>query len=66
MTEDIQDYGYVWTGYNLPDNLEIFVGDFTGIGQDEVVAVHPTGSIYIFRYDCEGGSLMSGDELPRL
>ncbi|WP_028306565.1 FG-GAP-like repeat-containing protein [Desulfitibacter alkalitolerans] len=51
MTEDIQDYGYVWTGYNLPDNLEIFVGDFTGIGQDEVVAVHPTGSIYIFRYD---------------
>lgn len=51
MSQEIQDYGYVWTGYNLPVNLEIFVGDFTGFGQEEVVAVHPTGSIYIFRYD---------------
>ncbi len=51
MTEEIQDYGYVWTGYNLPVNLEIFVGDMTANGQDEVVAVHPTGSIFIFRYD---------------
>lgn len=51
MTEEFQDYGYVWTGYNLSPNLEIFVGDITGNGQDEVVAVHPTGSIFIFRYD---------------
>lgn len=51
MTEEIQDYGYVWTGYNLPVNIEIFVADITGNGQEEVVAVHPTGSIFIFRYD---------------
>ncbi len=51
MTEEMLEYGLLWSGYNLPSNLEIFVGDMTGNGQDEVVAVHPTGSIYIFRYD---------------
>ena len=51
MAQEVQDYGYVWTGYNLPANMEVFVGDFTGSKQNEVVAVHPTGNIFIFRYD---------------
>ena len=51
MAQEVQDYGYIWTGYNLPANMEIFVGDFTDSKQNEVVAVHPTGSIYVFRYD---------------
>lgn len=46
-----EEYGLIWTGYNLPVNLEIFVGDITSRGRDEVVAVHPTGSVFIFRYD---------------
>lgn len=51
MQEQIVEYGLTWSGYNMPTNLEIFSGNITGEGLDEVVAVHPTGSIFIFRYD---------------
>ncbi|MEW6623740.1 MAG: FG-GAP-like repeat-containing protein [Bacillota bacterium] len=51
MEEEKQEYGLIWTGYNLPTSMEIFVGDVTSNGQNEVVAIHPTGSVYIFRYD---------------